>query len=262
MNMDMDQSNNSVHSMEASSTTIISNSNTEFATPNTDASSTRSQHTPRGRPNFANGVGLRQLLEATIAIRYTPYGPKPKLNIPENERSIPVGADAMDVVVVGQSDNSAELSGSNTAETQNNNTKTKKKAKESSRVVRRKRGELPRVESRMVTRSRSSASLNAESASSSSNRNSSSPMPELSQPADETPSPTSSASVPQSAVANDVEMANVTLNQNETPSPTSSTSVPTSAVANADVEMTNGTQYQNETPPTSSTSVPTSAVAN
>ncbi|KAJ3242787.1 Transcriptional adapter ada2 [Chytriomyces hyalinus] len=243
--MDMDQSNNSVHSMEASSTTIISNSNTEFATPNMDASSTRSQHTPRGRPNFANGVGLRQLLEATIAIRYTPYGPKPKLNMPENERSSPVGADAMDVVVVGQSDNSTELSGSNTAETQNNNTKTKKKAKESSRVVRRKRGELPRVESRMVTRSRSSASLNAESASSSSNRNSSSPMPELSQPADETPSPTSSASVPTSAVTNaDVEMTNVTQNQNEIPS-TSSTSVPKSAVAN-DVEMTNGSQNQNQ----------------
>ncbi|KAI8836529.1 hypothetical protein BJ741DRAFT_605828 [Chytriomyces cf. hyalinus JEL632] len=214
MNVDMDLNNNSVHAIEASSTTIITNSSTAFATLNTDASPTRSQHIPQGRSNIAAGVGLRQLLEATIAIRYTPYGPKPKVNIPENERSSPVGADAMDVVVAGPSDNSAELSGSNPAETQNNHNKTKKMAKESSRVMRRKRGELPRVETRMVTRSRSSASLNAVSASSSSNRNSSSPMPELGQPAD------------------------------ETPSPTSPTLVPTSAVANADVEMTNGTQIQ------------------
>ncbi|KAI8842465.1 hypothetical protein BJ741DRAFT_661142 [Chytriomyces cf. hyalinus JEL632] len=213
MNVDMDLNNNSVHAREASPTTIITISSTAYVTPNTDASRTRTQYTPQGSLTFAGGVGLRQLLEATIAIRCTPYRPMTSLNIPEMERRSPVGADAMDVVVAGPSDNSPELSGSNPAETQNNHNNTKKKAKESSRVVRRKRGELPRVETRMVTRSRSSASLNAVSASSSSNRNSSSPMPELSQPADETPSPTSSTLVPTSTVANvDVEMTNGTQN--------------------------------------------------
>ncbi|KAJ3221565.1 hypothetical protein HDU81_010561, partial [Chytriomyces hyalinus] len=215
MDIDMDTGlHNSVHSLEASSTTIITNSNTRSASPNTDALIAKAQSSPPSFPNFAGGLGLRHLLDATRACIFSPYKSKPN-------KKVPVGADAKTIVTQRASDNTTELSGSsgeNTAETRNNKTKKNKiTAKESTRGVRKLRGSVQPGESRVVTRSRSSVSLNAGSSSQSSSscRNSASPMLQFSQPSEETPLPASQPQIQRNS--EDVEMNDATQSQQQPP---------------------------------------------